>query len=201
MSEGQTPVDPATQASRWLVRLESPDASREDHLEFAAWMNASREHRLAFEAVGATWDRLNGLKRLAPTHAPPRPSRGKTIIAAAGIAAVTAVLLIALAPWRALETYATPVGGHRTITLPDRSTAELNAATRIRVVYSGASRRVFLDEGEALFEVRNDAGRTFVVETRFGAVRARGTSFVVRLMANAARATVIRGRVECDAVL
>jgi transmembrane sensor len=198
MSEGQTPIDPETQASRWLVRLESPDVSREDHRRFAEWMNASHEHRLAFEAVSATWDRLDGLRRLPSAPGPVRARRNTFFAGAALAVAIGAALLMTLAPWRSHEAYATAIGEHRTITFADGSTAELNAGTRLHVVFSRSSRRVTLDDGEALFDVRPDAKRPFVVETRFGNMRVRGTSFVVRLMSQEARTTVIRGQVECD---
>jgi transmembrane sensor len=66
----------------------------------------------------------------------------------------------------------------------------------MRVALSEHERRVYLDQGEALFDVRHDAERPFIVETSFGDVRARGTAFLVKIGAESARATVIRGVVE-----
>jgi transmembrane sensor len=200
MSEGQAPIDPEMQASRWLVRLESPDVTLQDHRGFAEWMNASRQNRLAFEAVSATWARLDRVRLLpsAPAVAPrPRRLLIAGVGAAVAIAAALACTLGTLGTPPAAQTMTTAIGEHRTLTLADGSTMELDAGTRVRVVLSRAARKVHLDQGEALFDVRPDTARPFVVETSYGSVRARATSFVVRLLSDGARATVIKGDVDC----
>ena len=88
------------------------------------------------------------------------------------------------------------VGEHTSTTLPDGSSIALNAASRMTVRFSKTERQVRLDRGEALFDVHPDAARPFIVQTDFGRLRVTGTSFLVRVDADSARATVLRGAVE-----
>jgi transmembrane sensor len=63
------------------------------------------------------------------------------------------------------NTIATPRGGQYKIVLPDGSRVWLNAATTLRVpaAFTGTDRSVELEEGEAYFEVKPTAGRSFTV--------------------------------------
>ena len=74
----------------------------------------------------------------------------------------------------------TKVGEQRTITLEDGTRVSLNTATRIRVDYDQAARRVWLVKGEALFEVAKRPQWPFIVTVGNREVVAVGTSFVVR---------------------
>ena len=116
-------------------------------------------------------------------------------LAAAGVAA-----LFVLRPSSSeAAVYETPVGGRQTVTLDDASTIDLNAASRIAVEYAANERRVTMERGEALFDVRSDPARPFRVITPFGDLRVIGTSFSLKLMPDGARATVLRGEVEAEA--
>jgi transmembrane sensor len=102
------------------------------------------------------------------------------------IAASFAVLLVAgvtVSTMRqnALPELETAIGEQRTVTLDDGSRITLNTDTGLTTTLNKASRRISLERGEALFEVAHDPGRPFIVETRFGSVRAVGTKFVVRV--------------------
>jgi len=78
--------------------------------------------------------------------------------------------------------------------LPDGSAVWLNAASSLRFsedMQSDSVRRVFLPEGEAFFDVRQDAARPFVIQTAGGLrVRVLGTSFDLRSYANDMRVSV-----------
>jgi transmembrane sensor len=198
MNERAVATDAEREASRWLVRLESPDVSQDDHRRFRAWLAATEENRAAYAAVSGTWDKLDALAGLRATSTP-RPARRAFIVwgAGAAVAAATVATIVIVSPLRInTQMYETAIGGRETITLADGSTVELNADTRIRVRYAKDRRQVLLERGEALFNVRADAARSFTVETTLGAVRVRGTSFVVRITQDEMRATVVRGVVE-----
>lgn len=190
-------TDAEREASRWLVRLESPDVSLDDHRRFRAWLGASEENRTAYAAISGTWDKLDALAGLEPVP-PMKTSRRKLLLMGGGAAAAlaAAVAITVVAPWNDAQAYETGIGERRTITLDDGSTIELNAASRVLVRYSDDGRRVHLERGEALFDVTPDASRPFTVQTALGAVTARGTSFVVRLSEGEMRTTVLRGVVE-----
>lgn len=186
-------------ASRWLVRLESPDVSLDDHRRFRAWLDASPDNRAAYEALSRTWDRLDALKSVPREPVRRAVSRRTLALASLGaIAAVFAGFLIL----RGIETgapdaiYATAAGERQTVRLADGTSVELDAGTRIAVRFAADRRDVQLQAGAALFDVAHDADRPFTVETVYGAVRVRGTSFLVKLGPANMRATVLQGVVE-----
>ena len=74
----------------------------------------------------------------------------------------------------------TPKGGEYTIMMADGTKVWVNAATEIRypVKFVGQERRVRL-EGEAYFEVTEDADRPFIVEANGLEVKVYGTQFNV----------------------
>ena len=200
MSERADASDAEQQASRWIARLESADVTLDDHKSFRQWLAASTDNKAAYKSVSGTWDKLDALRHLAPhatTPRPPKPNRRLLLLASVGIAAVggAAILLPRLLKDRGAR-YETGVGERNTITLADKSTVELNASAKLRVDYKANERRLYLDDGEAFFDVQPDPTRPFIVETRFGSVRVVGTSFVVRIGPDGARTTVIHGTVE-----
>ena len=185
------------EAARWIARLEASDVSLEDHRRFRQWLREGLHNRAAYEALAQTWDRLDLLKNLDVNPSPPRPSRRWLLAgAAAGTLAIGATAVMLVLPNAEAIAYATGVGERRTVRLKDGSTTELDAASRMDVRFEAHLRRVRLDAGEALFDVRHDQDRPFVVETAFGDVRARDASFLVRVGFASARATILRGEIE-----
>ncbi|MBI3438508.1 MAG: FecR domain-containing protein [Proteobacteria bacterium] len=189
------------EAARWIARLEAANVSLDDHRKFRRWLNAAPGNRAAYEAVARTWDKLDTLQFLDPTAVEPslQPSRRWLLAGGAGgaIAAVAAgVLIIPMIGDANATPYATRVGERKSFRLADGSSAELNADSAIRVALTSKARRVRLVQGEALFDVRPDAGRPFVVETAFGELRVHGTIFLVKLGIASTRATVLQGEVE-----
>jgi transmembrane sensor len=76
--------------------------------------------------------------------------------------------------------YETGVGEMRRIAMPDGSIVNLNTASALYVRFDSARRAVFLDAGEAQFEVTKDPARPFVVTAGSTSVQAIGTAFSVR---------------------
>ncbi len=196
------------EASRWLVRLESPDVSLDDHRSFRAWLDASPDNRPAYEALSRTWDRLDALRTLPREAERPTTRRraiGRRVVSLAGLATIAVVFAAFLVgqgrePNVPPAIYATGAGERETVRLEDGSTVELDAGTRIAVQLETDRRQVRLETGAALFDVAHDTTRPFTVETAYGAVRVRGTSFLVKLGPANMRATIIEGRVEGEAV-
>lgn len=77
--------------------------------------------------------------------------------------------------------YATGIGEHRTVSLPDGTLVHLNTASALSINYSPSLREVHLDAGEALFEVAKNPARPFVVMAKNGQARAVGTVYDVQL--------------------
>ena len=193
--------DAELEASRWIARLEAEDVSLQDHQRFRVWLAKSPGNRVAYEGLARTWDKLDALAYLeaAPPTAPPRLSRRWILFGGAGAVAAAAagiVVVPVLVEDANATPYTTRVGERRSFDLADGSTAELNADSVLRVTMSARERRAHLTRGEVLFNVAHDAARPFLVKTKFGEVRAQGTSFLVKLGADSARVTVLAGALQ-----
>lgn len=139
------------------------------------------------EVPGSVVSGISGLTRSART----RSSRALAI-AASFLLATTAI-----GTWLyiARDTYTTSIGEHRSLTLADGSTVELNSRSRIRIRYTDDERRIVLLDGQALFQVAKNARRPFIVHVNDTQVRAVGTQFDVYRKPSATIVTVIEGRV------
>jgi transmembrane sensor len=117
------------------------------------------------------------------------------------VIAVLSAALVALLLARFVSTESgtvtTASGEQRTVVLADGSRVTLNTDTRIAVRYDERTRRVRLDRGEALFDVRPEHDRPFVVVAGRRAVRALGTAFDVRREdTGKLSVTLIQGRIS-----
>lgn len=94
--------------------------------------------------------------------------------------------------------YRTPVGGLASIPMSDGSRITLNSESEVRIRMTANERRVFLDQGEAYFEVRRDPSRSFVVVAGTKRVVAVGTAFSVRRGPEGLRVVVTEGKVKVE---
>jgi len=88
------------------------------------------------------------------------------------------------------------------ILLPDGSLITLNALSRVHypVKFINHKRPVYLDEGEALFDVAKDKTSPFTVYTKKFATTALGTAFNIRSYANEHKESIslIHGKIRVD---
>jgi transmembrane sensor len=94
------------------------------------------------------------------------------------------------------KTYQTEVGAHETVPLADGTKVELNTQTSLRAAVTAKSREVWLDRGEAYFEVAHDPSRPFVVHAGAKTVTVLGTKFSVRHNGDQVEVAVVEGRVR-----
>jgi transmembrane sensor len=121
----------------------------------------------------------------------------RPVLAAAALALLASITALFL--WinsDSARSYSTGIGEQRTIQLPDGSTVELNARSRVKVRLTERRRDVALIEGQALFSVAKDKQRPFVVRAGDAEVRAVGTEFDVYKKQAETVVTVVEGRVE-----
>src|SRR5262249_1651311 len=151
--------------------LAGGEVSGEDGVEFDAWLEARAGNRAAFAQAAAfmaefdapAGDVLGELGRSARPRGGPhrRPSPLRWMGPAGGFA------LAAGPPQIVVETqtttFATAKGQHQHVVLADGSSVDLDAETRLTVAMSRGERRVTLADGQAIFDVRHDANRPFVV--------------------------------------
>src|SRR5690606_8994575 len=198
-------------AAEWLSRREQPGWTSADQAALEAWLDADTAHKLAFWRLEHGWakaDRLAALRGGMPLQDAPARPRARRARHAWLPAAATAALALAAVfslgrfggwPPPAQARYETPVGGHQSLPLRDGSRMELNTDTRVRAAVTASAREVWLDRGEAYFEVRHDAQRPFVVWAGERKITVLGTRFSVRRDGDKIRVAVAEGRVEIAA--
>ena len=197
------------EAADWVVRLQAPDLTEAEALDFDAWLTASDANALAYDAalgvmqeVEASAPRIAYDLRRLP-QARPHFARGANArrgwIVAGGLAAA-ATIALAVMPIGLLstpaQTFITAKGEHRTVKLADGTTVDLNAGTRMTVTLARHERRVSMPQGEAVFDVAADHARPFLITAGDRTVRVVGTRFDVRRRGDQLSVTVDRGVVE-----
>lgn len=193
-------------ASEWLQRQHFFDWDATAQAELDAWLARSLAHQLAYWRLEAAWDRTKRLQVLRaadkPAERPVRPVRKWHL--ALGVAAVLAIA-VAVVGMQTLprnvvtNTYATALGGHKTITLTDGSQIELNTNTVLRIA-TDDPRHVWLDRGEAYFQIRHNAADPFVVVAAGHRVTDLGTKFLLRATRSQVNLSLIEGRARIDSI-
>jgi ferric-dicitrate binding protein FerR (iron transport regulator) len=117
------------------------------------------------------------------------------------LAACVAMLAIGWLGWHSQTAelnlhWQTGVGQFASYQLPDGSTIELDAATKLEVRYAADERQILLEQGQAFFEVATDSSRPFVVLTPDSQVKVLGTGFAVGWFASYSQVEVAHGKVE-----
>ena len=190
-------------AARWLLRQEDGEWSQEDQAELDAWLQAATENKMAYWRLEHGWRKVDRMAALRGAPIPARPERRwlgdwRPAAVAASIAAclLAGALIWSPAGLLSHRSYQTEVGGRETVPLADGSKVELNTQTRLRAAVTARSREVWLDKGEAYFEVAHDPSRPFVVHAGAKTVTVLGTKFSVRRNGDQVEVAVVEGRVR-----
>ena len=208
-------------AGEWALRAEA-GLNRRDEARLAAWLDAAPDHRAAYDAVIKADQALGrhgadeammvlrgaALKARAETQWPSLRAMAASLIAALLVAGALGGGMERLSPLTAVfgagemqtARYETAMGERATVTLADGSVLALNADSAAEVTFSGRSRTVRLERGQALFTVAHDASRPFEVLADGRRVTAVGTAFDVLLLPGALRVAMLDGvvRVSSD---
>lgn len=175
-------------AAQWLERRDGEGWSDAQSAEFEAWLGQSHAHRAAYWRLKAAWsqaERLVALKSASPERSAPATPRSRMrplMFRAAAAFALVAMVGIAAKIYfaePAPRLYTTAVGERKTLTLGDGSQIELNTDTRLRIA-SGNTRKVWLDRGEAFFQIKHDEAHPFFVIAGEHRVVDLGTKFLIR---------------------
>jgi transmembrane sensor len=173
-------------AAEWLARRDGGDRGGQQQQQFEAWLAVSLAHRIAYLRLSSAWQRADRLGALRPAAASEAIEPAPALPAAATrhrwpmrspmqqIAASLAVAVMLGGAWfgwhgvqpgsdPSVEAYSTAIGSHESLTLADGSRLMLNTDTRLRTAVGAATRTVWLDKGEAYFDIAHDASRPFVV--------------------------------------
>jgi len=207
------------EACEWLIAFRTGPVGTDTKKQLDAWLRRSPEHVRAYLEVSAIWEdtALHDPERLISSDVHIARARSMPDVnvisvpfpreqqvtgsarrrAGFAIALAAALLLAAVGIGFTLQrgVYATDIGEQRSVTLQDGSVIDLNARSRIRVRYTGGSRRIDLIAGQALFHVTQDRARPFIVASGSTHVRAVGTEFDVNRKSAGIIVTVVEGRV------
>ncbi|HEY5238540.1 MAG TPA: FecR domain-containing protein [Rhizomicrobium sp.] len=190
-------------AAAWLERRDSDGWREADQFELDSWLAQSIAHRVSYWRLKAAWGRTERLSVLRGAMAPERSvgerlrtllGRSAAIVCMAAVAGAVSYFYPRTDEW----TYSTPLGGHEIVHLGDGTQIELNTDTVIRVANEGAGRQVWLDRGEAYFQVRHDASRPFTVMALAHRITDLGTKFVVRQDGTRVEVSLIEGRARFE---
>ncbi|MEH3039828.1 MAG: FecR domain-containing protein [Sphingomonas paucimobilis] len=196
-------------AAAWLVRRDQPEWSAADAQALADWLAESDAHKVALWRLEAGWD---ATARLAATRgaAVERPPRIRLLQSRPLQALAASLILLCLfaasilpewvrsEPPAPLRRFATTVGEHRAMRLPDGSAVTLNTASTLRTAIDNSRRAVWLDRGEAYFDVAHDATHPFVIHAGDRVVTVLGTRFSVRRDGRMVIVAVVEGRVRVE---
>jgi transmembrane sensor len=191
-------------AAEWLERRERGDWNAQKQSELETWQSESVAHRIAFVRLTAAWSRTGRLAALRH-GSPERAMVAKKRWRAAVVIAVAAIIVSAagVASWNTFfgsrqSVYITPVGGHKSIVLADGSRIDLNTDSVLRTRLSAGKSEIWLDRGEAYFQVRHDAAHPFIVMASGHRITDLGTKFLVRRNADGIKVALTEGRLRFE---
>jgi transmembrane sensor len=196
-------------AAEWLIRREQPQWSQADQAALDGWLDESMSHKAAFWRLEHAWQMADRIGALPAQDIAARPKRTRLPFKWWQAGALAASLLVAVAviglhsrpalsPQSTANTFDTGIGGHRIVPLADGSRIELNTATILRTMISKKRRDVWLDRGEAYFEVAHIEGSGFVVHAGPRMITVVGTQFSVRRDDDKVTVAVVTGRVRVE---
>jgi transmembrane sensor len=193
------------QAVEWLIaREERQTWTDEDQKRLDSWLAQSPAHMTAFWRVEASWNRTELIADIRPFGFGENPlqSRGMPWLVFFRVAASLVFFAVLGAGGYlyfarpAIETFATPIGGRKIVTLFDGSQIELNTNTVLQI---GANQRdVALVKGEAFFQIHHDAAHPFTVSVAGHRVTDLGTKFLIRTNDEKIEIALVEGRARVE---
>jgi transmembrane sensor len=201
-------TDIEQRASEWIIRSEAGNFTEDMRAELERWLQDPR-NRVIYIRIREGWRRAGRLHSARShdgnvdpdlfddrdlTIRPPQPNSkhrwpfGVTAGAGAVLTLIlhfTGVLLWSMFGSNQWTSYTTGIGGYEIVSLPDGSSVQLNANTKIRERVTADKREIQLVRGEALFKVA-DSVRPFTVRLVGTSIRIDSpgmteTTFAVRL--------------------
>ena len=200
-----TAKDIDARAAFWLERHDDENWNGNDQAAFDAWLAELLANRVAYWRLKAAWGRADRLVALRGSSPEAISSAGWRISPLfLRIAAVFAVVAIAGAIAANVTSrprdrmYTTQIGGRELVRFADGSQVELNTNTVLRTRMTTDQRVIWLEKGEAYFQVKHDALHPLIVMVDDHRVTDLGTKFLVRHDTAKLEVAVLEGRVWFD---
>lgn len=208
-------------ARDWLLLIESGEATEEEVACFEYWLNLDPLHRQCYERALAIWQAAGELKDLGNLEPLPKAKftlwlsrwlNGNSIEdvksrlpAVASVMAAACLLMVF--SWGLLpsihqhifvdeKAYVTGIAETRQVNLTDGTRVHVGANTSLKVVYNNEQRNIWLQNGEAFFDVIPDKNRPFNVISGSTKIRVVGTRFNVRKAIGQVAIAVEEGKVQ-----
>lgn len=185
-----------TAAIAWHLRLANGDAATWE--AFVAWLEADAGHAAAYDAVALADAALAELPAAAPALGVVTPiarqtSRWRPVRWTAIAASIAVAVIVPRGGSNRYEIVTRP-GEPRIVALDSATRVALNGNTRM-IFDRHDARFSRLESGEALFEVRHDPQRRFVVEVGDDRIEDLGTTFNVTRDGGEVRVAVASGSI------
>ena len=185
-------------AAQWINRAQSSQWTAQDQRQLDAWLGQDTAHRVAWLRLKSVWDRADRLAAVRGVQSP-RTRRWASPVRWSAAAAVAMLAVLLNMPWWGPGTrYTTEVGGREVVALSDGSRVELNTHTELRAHVDPSLRHVWLDKGEAFFDVKPDPAHPFVIHAGDHKVVVLGTKFSVRQERERLEVAVLEGKVRVE---
>ena len=184
------------EATMWVVRLTSGDATAEEQSEFRRWRDSDHSHAAALAEARSLWLALGPMVEAGEAKAAHNGRRERLRFGAIAASLVLASIGGVAAYDRYGHDHVTGAGERRTVALADGTHVTLAGSSAIDVAFDSSGRRVKLARGEAFFDIAHDSSRPFIITAGSGSVEDVGTAFSVRREGSGAAVEVARGIVE-----
>lgn len=206
-------LTPKDAAAVFVARNAGEGLNAEEELVLAAWLEKNALHRNEYENAERIWQtfvNIRGDEISAAMRAHAAAERPKRILTWRVALITAAVVLLALAATifftaqNPVTVTVIPYSTLRTQTreeqLPDGSQLDLDADSAVLGRFGSVGRQVQLQKGRALFSVKADKSRTFVVEAGGRSIIAVGTRFDVNLVDGGLIVTLLEGHVIIESM-
>jgi len=193
-------------ASEYVVRLYSGELTGKEESEILDWCDETDAHQRAFNDALVLWEASAHLT-LPIGWRQKLEKRFYRMRYMAATIVVTAFCFLLVAQNTTMNKtltnelanhYSTAIGEVSNVGLPDGSAITLNTDTRIKVKFNQERRELWLDQGEAFFEIAKDRARPFLIHTAKKTVRVVGTKFNIKLSQTGFEIAVAEGIVAVE---
>lgn len=188
-------------ALEWFVRLQADDSTAQESYAFERWLALKPAHQAAFAEAKRLWEQLDAVKTL-PLTALVSSNQEQRQHLRQNASLYSFILLVAaglgVAMWFEAQTIDIQVRTERErchLVLADNSQLDINLATSLKIHITPLQRRITLEHGEALFTVKHENLRPFIVLADQLQIEYLGTRFNVQTTAGSTSVAVFEGSV------
>lgn len=203
VSAKTVPIDReiAQQAAAWILRLQSSDATEQDHQNCANWRRQHADHERAWQLASRFSEQLQSIP---PGVGRSTLYRNANLNRRLVLKSLTTMIVVGSLGFVAsrsptvasmMADISTETGERRLVTLSDGTRIQLNTDSAIDVRYTPAERMLVLRKGEIFVTTGQADGRPFSVESRLGNYQPIGTRFSVRQFDGHDLLRVVEGQV------